>query len=152
VYAGYSLFRRNPQATKSGPERCRLHPEQGRRSILAIHPAVTLRQGSFDVGTLHALDLRERQDARRLILHAAGRRLLWQPLPGFPKFELEPSSRADQGALDDVLQLADIARPIVTLEPLDVAASRFSRRELELLAEVSHEVRGQRADVRGSVP
>jgi hypothetical protein len=32
--AGHSLFRRNPQATKSGPERRRLHPEQGRRAIV----------------------------------------------------------------------------------------------------------------------
>jgi hypothetical protein len=31
--AGHALFRRNPEATKSGPQRRRLHPEQGRRAI-----------------------------------------------------------------------------------------------------------------------
>jgi pimeloyl-ACP methyl ester carboxylesterase len=40
VYAIHSLFCRNPQATKSGPKRRRLHPEQGSRAILAIHLAV----------------------------------------------------------------------------------------------------------------
>jgi len=36
----------------------------------------------------------------------------------------------DDGTFDYVLQFADIARPVVTLEPLDVAASQFSRREV----------------------
>src|SRR5262249_52087154 len=43
VYAGHSLFRRNPRATKSGPERRRLHPEQGRRASLVGAP------GSIDL-------------------------------------------------------------------------------------------------------
>src|SRR5450755_2514068 len=39
-YAGHLLFCRNSQATKSGPKRRRLHPEQGSRAILSIHLAV----------------------------------------------------------------------------------------------------------------
>ena len=125
------MLRRNPQATKSGPKRRRLHPEQRSRAILAIHLALALPQGALNVGTLHFPDLRDRQNWRCVILGAACRRLLWQPLLGLSEFELESStSRADQGALDDVLQLADIARPIVTLEPLDVATSQFSRRKV----------------------
>ena len=82
------MLRRNPQATKSGPKRRRLHPEQRSRAILALHLALALPQGALNVGTLHFPDLRDLQNRRRVILGSVCRRLLWQPLLGLSEFEL----------------------------------------------------------------
>jgi hypothetical protein len=70
---------------------------------------------------IHFLDLRHRQHTCRVILRAACRRPVWQPALGFAKFELESSiSGTNQDAIDDVLQFADISRPIVTLQRLEI--------------------------------
>ena len=55
---------------------------------------------------------------------------------------------ANQPALDDILQLANVARPVVALERLDVASRDFPWRQVQPLTENSNEVCRQQADIR----
>src|SRR5262245_28880672 len=108
VYAGHSLFRRNPRATKSGPERPRLHPEQGRRAILVgAHGSIDLEapQVVVQLALLAGLGVLQRLDLPAQVVELG---FLLVELPDVPGVEVGVLSELAHVLADARLLLADL--------------------------------------------
>jgi len=121
-----------------------MDPEPHRRVAGAIDAAAALAQHALDMAPLHVV---QRVAAAGEARHAAAPRANAERM-----VELQGAARrADQRPLDDVLQLADIARPVMIPQRLhDLGGHGFDAlRELVLMA--LDEVPDQARDVVGPI-
>jgi hypothetical protein len=126
-------------------ERRRLDAEQLRRALL--HPAGRLERGLdqalLEIGD-HFLEgdaLRRNGDLRHLEAPAAAHVVRHE-------IHVDPRPRTEHGgALDDVLELADVARPVVLEEQVERVGRQLEVRLLVLAAVLVEEVLHEERDV-----